>query len=94
MPLTPWDQLTLNARQGVYASSLPSNRALPNDVTLESLELGWTVQEPYAHVGCVVALNCVLCGESIDPRNWTRHECTVRSILERMSGPAQSCNDH
>lgn len=84
MAPTPWEQMQLSARQGVFASGLPSNRALPNDVTQESLEPGWTCQQPYAHVTCAVALDCILCGQSTDRKNWTRHECTVRTLLETM----------
>lgn len=70
----PW---AIASRADVYANDMPSNRALPNDVTPESLELGWTVQQPYAHVNCVVALACVLCGQSIGARNWGAHLCPV-----------------
>lgn len=74
-----WDQLA--ARQGVFANDLPSNRELPNDVTLESLEPGWTAQQPYAHLICAVTPTCVLCGDVLDRLNWGAHVCRVETLL-------------
>lgn len=74
-----WDVLA--TRRDVYASDLPSNRDLPNDVTQESLLPGWTAQQPYAHLRCAVALVCVLCGCHLDPLNWGAHLCPVEAAL-------------
>lgn len=74
-----WENLA--ARQGAYAP----NRELPNDVTAESLHRGWTTQQPYAHLHCVVAPVCVLCGGKLDARNWGAHDCPVdRAIGDRI----------
>ena len=80
-PVTPWEEVQLAARAGVDASSLPSNRALPNDVTAESLHRGWTVQQPYTHITCPVPLACVLCAEELDTRDWIKHDCAVVRML-------------
>lgn len=74
----------MQARRGLYVNHLPSNRALPNDVTQESLERGWTTQQPYAHVSSAVAFRCVLCAEVLDTRHWLGHRCTVAGMLERV----------
>lgn len=77
--LIAWDDL--EARRGVYANGLPSNRELPNDVTAESLVPGWTAQQPYVHLRCVVALACALCGSGLDRLNWGAHLCRVEALL-------------
>lgn len=74
-----WEELA--TRQDVYANDLPSNRDLPNDVAAESLQPGWTVQQPYAHLRCAVALACVLCGDVLDRQNWGAHQCPVDQAI-------------
>lgn len=74
-----WDEM--NTRRGLTAADLPSNRELPNDVTPESLQVGWTAQQPYAHARCVVALVCVLCGGVLDKNDWGTHPCPVDSLI-------------
>jgi hypothetical protein len=77
----PWDQMQLVVRRGVAANHLPSNQELPNDVTAESLQTGWTVQQPYAHTYSVVPLVCVICGSALYRRDWADHDCIVEDAL-------------
>ncbi len=78
----PWGIVEAETRRGVYANGLPSNRELPNDVTEESLHRGWTVQQPFEHVTCAVPISCVLCGSSLDSRNWVAHSCPVAAYFQ------------
>ena len=74
-----WDSMT--PRVEITAADLPSNRALPNDVTVESLQVGWTTQQPYAHARCSVALSCALCGTGLDRNDWGTHPCLVGDLV-------------
>ncbi len=71
----------MQARAGLYANNLPSNQELPNDVTEEALQRGWTVQQPYIHATSTVAFVCILCGEQTDQRDWVTHECLVQELI-------------
>lgn len=80
-----WDSMA--PRASITASDLPSNRALPDDVTIESLQTGWTAQQPYAHARCIVALVCVLCGGILDKNDWCTHSCPVENLIgDRLRG--------
>lgn len=81
----PWGIVEAETRRGLYANQLPGNQALPNDVTDESLQRGWTVQQPFTHVTASVPIGCVVCGTGLDARNWVAHRCPV---LAYFSGAA------
>lgn len=79
------EMLELQARAGVHAGLLPTNRVGHTDldgmtgapVTSEQSQRGWTAQQPWGHVDCPVLHVCVLCAEYIDPDHLRQHVCAV-----------------
>ena len=88
---TEEDLLELEARRGLHAGMLPSNRARAMNVdgvtgghaTEEQTMRGWTAQQPFAHVDCPVMHVCILCAKTVDPDFLREHRCRVRAELEQ-----------
>jgi len=85
------DMLELEARQGIYVNALPAARehAQPLDswsgtvLTPETSMRGWTAQQPFVHVDCLVMHRCVLCAKLLDPDYLRDHarDCLVMKEL-------------
>jgi hypothetical protein len=88
---TDADMLELEARGGIHAGLLGSNKSAWSDAldgihggvhTPEQDIRGWTAQQPFDHVDCPVTHGCVLCWRPVDPDHIRDHKCKVAIFLE------------
>lgn len=84
---TEQEMLELEARRGIHAGLLPSNRGDALDgltggvAAAEGGMRGWTSQQPFVHVDCPVAHLCILCAGVVEPDYLKEHRCKVKAEL-------------
>lgn len=88
------ETLEIEARRGIHAGMLPSNRGDAMDGwtgtvhTPEQDMRGWTAQQPFAHVDCPVMHVCIFCAKVLDPDFLRDHQLAGKTPCKVLKAVA------